>query len=62
MKKVYIKPGCIGCGLCQDLVPEVFRVHNKSEVKDDAAFALHEAKIKEAACRCPMGVIICEDE
>jgi len=62
MKKVHIKPGCIGCGLCAELAPEVFQVHNKSEVKYDATIPLHEEKIKEAAQQCPMGVIMYDEE
>ena len=60
MKKVYIKPGCIGCGLCQEIAPEIFHVHNKSEVRADANIELQDIKIEEAARQCPMGVIVCE--
>ena len=33
-KKPSIQPGCIGCGLCEAIVPEVFQVCNVSKVKE----------------------------
>lgn len=61
MKKVYIKPGCIGCGLCQEIAPDVFHVHNKSEIINDPDLARHAEKIEKAAQQCPVGVIVYEE-
>ena len=33
IKKVWIEPGCISCGSCQYLAPEVFEVTDRSRVK-----------------------------
>lgn len=62
MKKVCIEPGCIGCGLCQALVPAVFEVKNsKSEVKADADLKAFAEKIKASAQLCPVQVIVYEE-
>jgi ferredoxin len=46
---------CIGCGLCANLCPEVFRLNaqNKSEAIKDKAIPC----AKEAAENCPVGAI-----
>ena len=61
-KKVIIKPGCIGCGLCQAVAPEVFSVKNTSEVKKDVDYQKYEKEINEAVALCPVNVIVYEDE
>ena len=62
MKKVVIAPGCVSCGACQAICPEVFEVTDVCHVKDDADFIKYEKKIKEAAQTCPVGVIEIEGE
>lgn len=55
---VSINSGCIGCGLCPEVCPEVFRMG------DDALAEVYTAptedlydKVNEAAQSCPVSVI-----
>jgi len=57
MKKVTIEPGCISCGSCAFIVPEVFQVTDVSHVKEKADLKKHKEKIIQAACACPVSVI-----
>ncbi len=57
INKVWIIDGCISCGLCSDLSPEVFRLEDIAVVKEDADFNANESQIKEAAESCPTEVI-----
>jgi ferredoxin len=60
-KKVTIQPGCISCGCCQYLVPEVFQLAPCAQIKKDADLTQHWEKIKSAARQCPVGVIYIEE-
>ena len=63
MKVTIDRDGCIGCGLCEQTCPEVFRMNEddgKAEVyaqpeKDD------EGAAKEAEDNCPASVIKTEE-
>lgn len=55
--KVWIIEGCISCGLCSDISPEVFRLEDIAVVKEDADFNANESQIKESAESCPVEVI-----
>ncbi len=57
MEKVWISPGCISCGSCQFIAPEVFEVTTMSTVKDDADLVKNTALIEAAARACPVQVI-----
>ena len=57
-----IDPGCIACGSCQFIAPEVFEVTDKSRVKKDIDYATYAERIKEAAAACPVNVIRITDE
>lgn len=57
MKKVYISPGCISCGTCEAVCPEVFEVNDVSHVKPNADINKYEALVKEASDICPVQVI-----
>lgn len=61
MKNVKIQPGCISCGSCQFIAPEVFEVTDKSRVKDDVDISLYHDRIREAAAKCPVQVIAVEE-
>ena len=56
-KKPSIQPGCIGCGLCEAIVPEVFQVCNVSRVKEGVEYDLYKDKIEKAVRSCPVGAI-----
>ncbi|KKP26529.1 MAG: hypothetical protein UR14_C0001G0033 [candidate division TM6 bacterium GW2011_GWE2_31_21] len=57
MKKVYIESGCIGCGSCEAICPEVFEVDGISTIKKDCDIEKNASCIKEAAKICPVEVI-----
>jgi ferredoxin len=57
ISKVTIEDGCIVCGVCETVCPEVFKVNDTAVVLKEADLAANEAKIKEAAASCPVTVI-----
>jgi len=57
IKKVWVTDDCIACGVSESICPEVFKVHNKSAVKEEVNFSVYEEQIKEAAKNCPMQAI-----
>lgn len=57
MKKVWIEPGCITCGKCEFIAPEVFEVLDIAYVKRDIDPERYKNLIKEAAKSCPVSVI-----
>ena len=61
VKKVYIQPGCISCGACESICPEVFEVNTTSAVRADVDLEKHKECIREVATICPVGVIQYEE-
>ena len=61
MKRITIVPGCISCGTCQVICPEVFEVTDISHIKQDANIEKNEEKIKEAIEACPVSAIKMEE-
>jgi ferredoxin len=61
MKNVKIEPGCISCGSCEFIVPEVFQVIGTSQVTAGVDFEKFSALIREAAAKCPVQVIKIEE-
>lgn len=59
MKASIDRDGCISCGLCPDVCPEVFRMADdgKAEVIVDEVPAGAEGQAEEAADGCPVSVI-----
>ncbi|WFR55289.1 ferredoxin [Anaerocolumna sp. AGMB13025] len=59
MKAVIAKKGCIGCGLCTDICPSVFRMTNKAyaEVYVDEIAVKDKKNANEAKENCPSSVI-----
>ncbi|MBO5948826.1 ferredoxin [bacterium] len=53
---VVIEDGCIACGACESICPDVFSIEDVAVVKA-AAVAGNEDSVKEAADACPLGVI-----
>lgn len=62
IKKVKIIPGCVSCGTCEAICPEVFEVKEVAQVKQDADLESYKDKIFEAAEMCPVGAIEIEEE
>lgn len=60
--KAKINPGCIGCGMCASICPQVFRMNadNLAEVFNDVTLDV-EVEVKEARDNCPVQVIEIED-
>jgi ferredoxin len=61
MKNVTIEPGCISCGSCEFIAPEVFQVTDTSHVKSGVDLKQFESRIREAAAKCPVQVIKIEE-
>ena len=57
IQKVEIVPGCISCGTCEFICPEVFVVKDIAYVKDNAPLTTCTAAICEAVDMCPVSVI-----
>ena len=57
MRVTIDRAGCIGCGFCEGVCPEVFRLDDEglSEVAGNPAD--HAAAVQEAADGCPVSVI-----
>lgn len=55
--KVSIIDGCIACGLCEAICPEVFVMNDLAEVIPDSNPDAHAAAVKDAAAQCPVEVI-----
>lgn len=62
MKKVWIAPGCITCGRCEFIAPEIFEVLDVAHVKKKVDLQKYKNEIKEASKTCPVQVIkYCEN-
>lgn len=55
---------CIGCGVCEGIVPEVFRIEHlyAAEVTMDPITENFEDLVRQAAEGCPEGAITLEEE
>ena len=49
IKRVWIEEGCIACGNCESVAPEIFKVTDQSHVIDNAPIDKYE--IGRASCR-----------
>jgi len=62
MKAIVDKDTCTGCGLCEELCPEVFELTDDvAKVKVDVVPADAEDTCKEAADTCPVEAIKLEE-
>lgn len=61
MKKVIIEPGCITCGACEYVAPQVFEVTDICHVKKNVNFDSLKEEIRQAAMACPVNVIKYEE-
>ena len=57
INNVEIIEGCIACGLCVEICPEVFEMEDLATVKKGVNYSDYEEPIKEAAESCPVEVI-----
>lgn len=55
--KVWIIDGCISCGLCSEICPDVFEMDDIAVVKEGSDFTANEDLIRESADNCPVEVI-----
>lgn len=56
-KKLSITPGCITCGRCEFIAPELFEVLDIAHVKQEVDWSKYEKLIQEAVKNCPVQVI-----
>lgn len=61
MKKVFVQPGCITCGVCEFIAPDIFQVTDISHVRSNAPLKDQSEQIKQAAIACPVQVITYEE-
>ncbi|MBT3456297.1 ferredoxin [bacterium] len=61
IKKIIIQPGCLSCGACEFLAPDVFEVSDISHVKSGVDLDKNREKIHQAVVACPVGVIEVEE-
>ncbi|WP_394706848.1 ferredoxin [Marispirochaeta sp.] len=59
MRVTINKQQCVGCGLCEELLPEVFIMQNqKSRVKQDGLNNIEKIHVLTVAEDCPAEAII----
>ncbi|MGM0529952.1 MAG: ferredoxin [Bacteroidota bacterium] len=63
ISRVWINEDCTGCGLCEEICPEVFELGDRDVaiVKPIADLNAYEEEIKEAAESCPVEAIQIEE-
>ncbi|MBD3359410.1 MAG: ferredoxin [Candidatus Buchananbacteria bacterium] len=62
MKPVVNQEACIGCGACEGIAPEVFKLNDgKSEVIALDDYSQYEEQIKQAVDSCPVQCISIEE-
>lgn len=59
--KAIIEEGCIGCGLCTNLCPEVFQMGEDGVAEVCGEIGSHTAEAEDAASSCPVSVIKIEE-
>jgi len=57
MKAIVDKAGCIACGLCVNLCPEVFSWDDDGTAKGSEIPSEYDARVKDARDGCPVSVI-----
>jgi ferredoxin len=55
--KAIIEDGCIACGVCESVCPNVFQMNDLAEVKPNADVDGNITDAKDAAEQCPVGII-----
>jgi len=54
-KKIEIEPGCITCGMCEFIAPDIFEVTDIARVKEQIRY--DETLVQKAVKECPVSVI-----
>jgi ferredoxin len=62
LTKVWVEDGCILCGLCPELAPDVFVMEDDHCWAREADFDANEEEIRQAAIDCPVDVIRFEED
>ena len=62
MKKLWIEPGCITCGMCEFIAPKVFEVTDISHIKPDFNQVENHDLIEQSVTECPVSVIKFQEE
>lgn len=62
MKKLWIEEGCITCGMCEFIAPEIFEVTDISHIKNNAPVQQQVNLIEQAVVECPVAVIKYDDQ
>jgi ferredoxin len=57
ISKVWIVEGCISCGLCSEICPDVFELEDVAVVRDGADYNANANQVVESAESCPVEVI-----
>ena len=57
MKEIEILPGCISCGKCQAVCPQVFKVTDTAIVRQGADLEKYREEVEQAVKICPVNVI-----
>lgn len=59
--KPIVNDSCIGCGTCESICPEVFKIEDKNDriiaVVHEADYVAHKDKIDESIGACPVQAI-----
>ncbi|MCX6740643.1 MAG: ferredoxin [Candidatus Parcubacteria bacterium] len=62
MKPIINREMCIGCGMCENICPEVFKLNDgKSEVINLPDYTVFKEKIEQAKDSCPVQAIDIEE-
>ena len=61
MKKLWIEPGCITCGMCEFIAPKVFEVTDVSHIKLGFDQEENADLIEQSVKDCPVSVIKFEE-
>jgi len=62
MKKLHIEPGCVSCGSCEVICPQVFKLNRTATVLANVDLEKYKELIQEAVDLCPVQVIVIDED